>query len=212
MRQASALTILVPSSGLLLVKWNKALPRLIKISTSIATTRYLNTTVTHRLNGVRAVYRVNQSRFPHLCTQGFHDSAHPCSDRDALIARPLAIAPRRRETRVVRFVRSGYGQHAPDRSWNTSPAAVPARRSRRTLRSGPANPDRQHGQCRARRLFRDHALRTDGRWLGAGESRLGAPGSEPRSAANHPRSGRYETVARACRQPAESRHSDGYQG
>ena len=49
MRQASALTILVPSFGSRLVRWNKALPRLIKISTSIAITRYLNSTATHRV-------------------------------------------------------------------------------------------------------------------------------------------------------------------
>src|SRR5271168_1361996 len=44
MRQASALTILVPSSGLRLERWNKALPKLIRISTSIAMMRYLIST------------------------------------------------------------------------------------------------------------------------------------------------------------------------
>ena len=35
MRQAKALTILAPSSGLRLVKWNNALPKLIKISAKV---------------------------------------------------------------------------------------------------------------------------------------------------------------------------------
>ena len=49
-----------------------------------------------------------------------------------------------------------------------------------------ADLDRQHGQCRARRLLRDYAVRADGRRLGVGQSRLGALGSEPRRAAGHP--------------------------
>ncbi len=49
--------------------------------------------------------------------------------------------------------------------------------------AGASDPDRQHGERRARRLFRDHAVRAAGRRLGAGESRLGALGRQPRRAA-----------------------------
>src|SRR5580692_5048006 len=101
MRQANALTILVPSAGLRLVRWNNALPKLIRISTSIAITRYLNNGGSSMWNGAQAVYRVNQSWFPHLLAHDFHDAVDRGSDRIAEFAGPLAVAPRRRKTRVV---------------------------------------------------------------------------------------------------------------
>ena len=158
------------------------------------------------LNRAQAVYRVDQTWFPHLLTPAFTTLL-----TIVLIALLISLGRwqlRRADEKRVLFDSFAAGTDATRlidlgtphlRRYQHVEAA-------RTLRSDTADPHRQHDQWRARRLFRDHAVRADGRRLGAGESRLGssgcraAPSVRPsRSAATRGGSAAAPTI---CRAPA----------